>query len=470
MTDSIGRSVGRAAAVLGLVLALVTAPGIALADSGLPTAPAAPHGAAEDPAGPIPSPADDEGHLPEAPFEDGDEGTLPSPATLPSSGDGEDEAGTGGPAAPQSEAGGWVGEGAQRRYIDPATGLPVTSRVLQIDGVVYAFTSDGLIAEGWFTAPDGRIYYSTPQGVRSGWIAIGSAWYYGDPAAMGARVNGWLDDGAARYYMGPTGAMLTGWHYLDSAWYFFDSSGAMRTGWLPQGSTWYRLDPSGAMATGWRAVNGAWYFFHSTGAMATGWVQDRGTWYYLTPSGAMTTGWLPQGSTWYYLKGSGAMAVDWEAIGGGWNLFDHYSGAWITDRASFQKDWDRAKPLYSPTNYLLLVDTSAVHCTGFYWREGAWWPQHDWPCSVGASATPTITGTYSIGSRGRSFGRGYTAYWWTQIWGDYLFHSTLYREGTLTPLDSRLGMHISHGCIRMRYEDAQWINRTIPSGTTVRLY
>ena len=31
-------------------------------------------------------------------------------------------------------------------------------------------------------------------------------------------------------------------------------------------------------------------------------------------------------------------------------------------------------------------------------------------------------------------------------------------------------MHISHGCIRMRYEDAYWINHTIPSGTTVHLY
>lgn len=294
---------------------------------------------------------------PRRPPDDGDEGPLTAPASHPSSGDAEDEAGTGGPEAPQSGAGGWIGEGDQRRYIDPETGAPVTNRVLRIDGVVYAFTPEGLIAEGWFTAPEGRIYYSTPQGVRSGWIAIGSAWYYGDPAAMGARVKGWLDDGGARYYMGPKGAMLTGWHFLDSQWYFFDSSGAMATGWLPQGSTWY------------------------------------------------------------YLKGSGAMAVDWEAIGGGWNLFDHYSGAWITDRASFQKDWDRAKPLYSPTNYLLLVAPSAVHCTGFYWREGAWWPQHDWPCSVGAPATPTITGTYSIGSRGRSFGRGYTAYWWTQIWG-----------------------------------------------------
>ena len=125
---------------------------------------------------------------------------------------------------------------------------------------------------------------------------------------------------------------------------------------------------------------------------------------------------------------------------------------------------------YSPTNYLLVVDTSAPHCMSFYWRDGAWQPHHDWPCSVGAPATPTVRGTFAIGSRGRSFGSGYTAYWWTQFHGDYLFHSVLYYQGTYTIKDGTLGGHVSHGCVRMRIEDAKWIHDNIPSGTYVVVY
>ncbi len=455
MAVSIRQAFRRSGTVIGLVLALIATPGVALADS--LESPTPRPSSFEQPTPPNPGTS--------SPHEDSHP-TAPSTSGASS----EDGAETQVPENPQSGVSGWIGEGAQRRYIDPETGLAVTNEVREIDGVVFAFNAEGFIVDGWFTSPEGEHYYSTPQGVRFGWFSLNSKWYYGDPAALGARVHGWLNEGGARYYLAPTGEMLTGWQNLDSDWYFFAASGAMRTGWLAQGSTWYYLSPSGAMATGWQAVGGNWYYLYSSGAMASGWLNDQGTWYYLNGSGAMYTGWLAQGSTWYYLKGSGAMATDWEGIGWKWNLFDHYSGAWITDRASFQYDWDRAKSLYSPTNYLILVDTSAVHCTGFYWRDGTWWPQHDWPCSVGAPSTPTITGTYSIGSRGHSFGNGFTAYWWTQIWGDYLFHSTLYYQGTLTPLDSRLGMHISHGCIRMRYEDAYWINHTIPSGTTVHLY
>lgn len=403
MAVSIRQAFRRSGTVIGLVLALIATPGVALADS--LESPTPRPSSFEQPTPPNPGTS--------SPHEDSHP-TAPSTSlpTAPSTSgaSSEDGAETQVPENPQSGVSGWIGEGAQRRYIDPETGLAVTNEVREIDGVVFAFNAEGFIVDGWFTSPEGEHYYSTPQGVRFGWFSLNSKWYYGDPAALGARVHGWLNEGGARYHLAPTGEMLTGWQNLNSDWYFFAASGAMRTGWLAQGSTWY------------------------------------------------------------YLKGSGAMATDWEGIGWKWNLFDHYSGAWITDRASFQYDWDRAKSLYSPTNYLILVDTSAVHCTGFYWRDGTWWPQHDWPCSVGAPSTPTITGTYSIGSRGHSFGNGFTAYWWTQIWGDYLFHSTLYYQGTLTPLDSRLGMHISHGCIRMRYEDAYWINHTIPSGTTVHLY
>ena len=183
-------------------------------------------------------------------------------------------------------------------------------------------------------------------------------------------------------------------------------------------------------------------------------------------------GWLHDGGEWYYLdpNSGGAMATSWAMVDGSWNYFDRWSGFWVSGRASFEADWNYAKTLYSPTNYLIVVDTNAPHCMTFYWAAGSWQPLTDMPCSVGKPSTPTVTGTFSIKNRGHSFGHGYTAYWWTQFHGDYLFHSILYHEGTMSVLDGTLGGHVSHGCVRLRYSDAKWLHDTIPSGTYVTIY
>lgn len=101
---------------------------------------------------------------------------------------------------------------------------------------------------------------------------------------------------------------------------------------------------------------------------------------------------------------------------------------------------------------------------------GRWQPHHDWPCSVDKASIPTVRGSFSIGSRGYSFGSGYTAYYWTQFSDDCLFHSILYHQGTFSVKDGTLGGHVSHGRIRMRIEDARWINTNVPSGARVVVY
>ena len=95
-----------------------------------------------------------------------------------------------------------------------------------------------------------------------------------------------------------------------------------------------------------------------------------------------------------------------------------------------------------------------------------------WICSVGAPSTPTRKGVFTVGIRGYSFGAGtgHTCYYYTQYSGDYLFHSILYHEGTFIPLDDRMGMHISGGCVRLPIDQARWIYNTIPAGTKVSLW
>lgn len=124
----------------------------------------------------------------------------------------------------------------------------------------------------------------------------------------------------------------------------------------------------------------------------------------------------------------------------------------------------------SSTPYIILVNRG-TRKVGIYqgWR-GNWRNIKYWSCTVGAPSTPTVSGVFKIGSRGYYFDSGASrCFWWTQFYGNYLFHSTLYSHGGV-PTDSRLGMALSHGCVRLNINNAHWINQNIPTGTTVVVY
>ena len=121
----------------------------------------------------------------------------------------------------------------------------------------------------------------------------------------------------------------------------------------------------------------------------------------------------------------------------------------------------------SSTDYLILVDSSTCKFTVYRGSQYDWIPIRYWDCSPGAVATPTTNGLYTVGSRGYSFGSGFTCYYWTQMHGDYLIHSGEYYQGTFVEMDNRMGVRISHGCVRLYLERAKWVYDTIPSGTSV---
>ncbi len=135
------------------------------------------------------------------------------------------------------------------------------------------------------------------------------------------------------------------------------------------------------------------------------------------------------------------------------------------------RDMDaRVSGMYSPTNWLLSVDTHNCFVGVYHWENGAWNNWYRLACSPGKPSTPTVKGVFRVQSKGYSFGSGYTCYYWTQFYGDYLFHSILYDQGTFNVQDGRLGQQLSHGCVRMDIWDAKWIQDVIPAGTTVYIY
>jgi len=89
--------------------------------------------------------------------------------------------------------------------------------------------------------------------------------------------------------------------------------------------------------------------------------------------------------------------------------------------------------------------------------------------TIGAPSTPTKTGYFRVGMRGLSFGKddGFTAKYYTQFSGNYLYHSIIYDASGTQIKDGRLGQSLSHGCIRLSTENAKWIYENIPEYTTV---
>ncbi|WP_099206107.1 L,D-transpeptidase family protein [Scatolibacter rhodanostii] len=100
---------------------------------------------------------------------------------------------------------------------------------------------------------------------------------------------------------------------------------------------------------------------------------------------------------------------------------------------------------------------------------------HSFPCSTGTEGYETPMGTYSVAGRGYSFfneGLQEGAYYWTQFYGDYLFHSIPFdvnRELQEGEID-KLGQPASHGCIRLSMDNAKWIYENIESDTQVIIY
>ncbi len=135
-----------------------------------------------------------------------------------------------------------------------------------INGRDYLFNPSGYMATGFLKRADGQWVYADQDGaLASGWIRDGGQWYYLDPATKVMK-TGWVNDGGSWYYLTSSGAMATGWVNDGGTWYYLSASGKMATGWLNVGGSWYYLSPSGAMLTGTHVINGRTYVFDDSGA------------------------------------------------------------------------------------------------------------------------------------------------------------------------------------------------------------
>lgn len=136
-----------------------------------------------------------------------------------------------------------------------------------------------------------------------------------------------------------------------------------------------------------------------------------------------------------------------------------------TDMARFVND----NNIKSPTTNLITTDLRNKLTYIFEKNEnGMWNLLYKWSCTVGKPSTPTITGTFYINGRKPYFGSDiYRVKYATRIKGSYYYHSILFNPQGTEIINDTLGVAISHGCIRLAVENAQWIYDNILDTTTV---
>ena len=96
-------------------------------------------------------------------------------------------------------------------------------------------------------------------------------------------------------------------------------------------------------------------------------------------------------------------------------------------------------------------------------------------CSGGTPEDPTPTGTYWTNEKiYYSWLPKYDvgAYYFVRFYGAYLFHSLPFDEdGNLIEEEAaKLGTPASHGCIRLKVEDARWLYESLPLGVKVNIH
>ncbi|EEG73544.1 ErfK/YbiS/YcfS/YnhG [[Clostridium] hylemonae DSM 15053] len=385
---------------------------------------------------------------------------------------------------------GWLKFGNTYYYCDNDGAVIIgTPRI--VNGVCYYFNDEGIRskAPGGWQIYNGKTYYGMPDGTfRTGWLKFGNIYYYFDN--NGVKVTGLNRIEGNLYYFNDEGIRQTGWiKVAGNKSYYGMPDGVLRIGWLKFGDIYYYCNSNAEIVVGDYVVSGVLYTFDSNGIMQkkSGWGSYNGLKYYFNPSTGFPykSQWVTFGATHYYANCNGFMVQGWQNINGKYYYF--YPATNIMARNTtidgfvigadgvrvptiLSKMTARAWGYSSLTGYLLMVDRDAHKVGVFKGKQGEWNNLYFWDCGNGASSTPTVAGVFKVGMKGYYFDSGSArCFWYTQFYGNYLFHSVLcYKDGRI--MDGRVGMALSHGCVRLQIPNAKWIYDNIPKGTTVVVY
>ena len=331
----------------------------------------------------------------------------------------------------------------------------------------------------WFYVETGRLNWH-----YNGLGQSGNEWYY----IVNARVN-WNYTGLAQHN--------NQWFYIDCGRLNWDYSGITK-----YNNEWFYIE-TGRLNWHYNGLGESgndWYYIVNARVNwnYTGLVQKDSDWFYVE-NGKLDwnyTGLVQKGNEWFFVRNG---RLDWSYTGlacykdayyyvKNGRLNWNYSGfAQIDGQGEYYevrngrmvggplaKMQTVANNQTSRSNYIVVVDRATHRVGVFKGKKNNWVNVKYYKCCVGKSSTPTISGTYNVGVKGKYFDTGTKGRCWyyTQISGNYLFHSVIYdRQSTPKKIiDNSMDAAVSHGCVRLDLDNAKWIYDSIPKNTKVIIY
>jgi len=161
----------------------------------------------------------------------------------------------------------------------------------------------------WESTSNGKKYKYADGSYATGYIKIGSSYYYFDDTGM--METGFVKDGDNAYYFAKSGKGLKkGWRTLSSGKRLYSKgAGVLMVGYNKQGKYYYYFNSAGVMQKYTQMVNDRPYYFRSTGrAAGKGWIKYKnGTQKYCLGKGELATGYQKVGDYYYFFDSVGAM-------------------------------------------------------------------------------------------------------------------------------------------------------------------
>ena len=363
----------------------------------------------------------------------------------------------------------------------------------------------GLAQRGieWFYIEKGKLNWD-----HSGIVEYNNQWFYvvkgrldWNYTGLGQSDNDWYYIVGGRVNWGYTGLVQRGieWFYIENGKLNWNHSGIVEynnqwfyvergrlnwnyTGLGQSGNDWYYI-VGGRVNWGYTGLvqKGNEWFYVKGGKLDwsyTGLVQKGNEWFFVR-NGRLDwgyTGLACNGEYYFYVKNG---RLDWSYSGyaqidGQGEYYEVRNGRLVGGTLTLAKMHGVANNQDSPTNYIVIVDRAAHRVGVFKGSKYNWADAKYYKCCVGKPSTPTISGTYYIKSRGKYFDTGTKGRCWyfTQINGNYLFHSVIYdrQPSPKKIIDNSMDAAVSHGCVRLDLENAKWIYDNIPKNTKVIIY
>lgn len=280
-------------------------------------------------------------------------------------------------------------------YYYDENGNSVSYKAITIDGKIYYFGGDGMIASDTYYI-DGNWYLADASGARvltNGWYQKKGYWYY--VKEDGSLYTGFLSDGGHTYRLTPIMTVNQPFFcgdYGDEA-YAADANGYVSKcadGFygMPDGGPTYYVSDGKIIRNTWKNIDGNWYYFgensimeingstkienkryyfYSDGIMASnGWIYGiSGTWYYAYASGELATGDTWINGTLYHFNEDGSLKTEVNKTENGYTLYGD-DGEVIGTIDS--EGWNLVDG-----NYYYLANGSLVKGIDYQTPDGAWY-------------------------------------------------------------------------------------------------